>query len=110
MKQYVVDELRLQDYEKIKAYCDAHFGAAEIGGIYWVPLDTMLLTPLQQAHSDCQPYFFAVELDERMLSCELLVRTRQRVKCDCIQYADGEQRNWIISLIDAILEKLDIKT
>ena len=38
MKQYVVDEIRPADYEKIKAYLDAEFGPAEMGGIYWVPV------------------------------------------------------------------------
>jgi hypothetical protein len=38
MKQYVIDELRPEDHNKIKKYLDETYGSAEIGGIYWVPI------------------------------------------------------------------------
>lgn len=110
MKQYVVDELRPADYDRIKSHLDEHFGPAELGGVYWIPLDPNLLTGKQLSHGDCRPFFFAVELQEHALVCELLVRTRQRVRCDCIAYADRSQREWVIGIIDAVFEKLGIKT
>jgi len=42
------------------------------------------------------------------LCCELLIRTKQRVRCACMGYANQEQRNWIISGIDRVFEKLEI--
>jgi len=110
MKQYLIDELRPQDYETIKAYLDECYGSPDIGGIYWVPLAEGILSPVQEAHSDCHPFCFAMELEAHQLSCELLVRTRHKVRCDCIRYATTDQRNWFIDLVDGILEQLKIIT
>jgi hypothetical protein len=30
------------------------------------------------------------------------------MRCDCIAYADAVQRNWIIDVVDAMLEQLGI--
>ncbi len=109
MKQYVIDEIRLQEYEKIKAYLDMNFGDPEIGGIYWIPLDAGILTDTQKAHADCQPFYFAIDLAEGRMTCELLVRTKNRIRCDCIAYATQEQHSWLIRLVDAMFEQLEIK-
>lgn len=108
MKQYVIDELRPTDYQKLKAFLDDKWGTAEFGGVYWIPLVTDQLGTTQTEHESCQPFHFALELEPTRLSCELLVRTRQRIRCDCIAYASEKQRNWIIGYLDDILEKLAI--
>ena len=110
MKQYVVDEIRPEDYMKIKAFLDNEFGESELGGIYWIPVDESLLTSLQTSHQACQPFYVALDLEPDSLSCELLIRTKQRVRCDCVGYAGEEQRNWIINKIDRVLKKLEIIT
>ena len=110
MKQYVIDEIRAPDYEKISAYLNEEFGSPEMGGIYWIPLPEMLMNDVQQAHKTCQPYYFALDLVHECLSCELLVRTKSRVRCDCMGYANESQRNWIVSVVDAMFEKLEIYT
>ena len=51
-----------------------------------------------------------VDLDENRLACELLVRTKSRMRCDCISYATEVQRNWIVALIDDIFNQLNIVT
>ena len=108
MKQYVIDQLRLEDYHPLKQYMDERFDGSGVGGLYWVPLNADLYGYVQQAHGDCHPFYFAVELTEERMSCELLVRTTQRMRCDCVAYASTEQRNWIIDTMDAVLEKLGI--
>ena len=110
MKQYVIDEIRLQDYETVKNYLDEHFGESGVQGLYWLPVDEALLCDVQRAHQGCAPFFMALELGENRLAGELLVRTRSRVRCDCIHYADERQRNWLIQTVDAIFEKLEIIT
>lgn len=109
MKQYVIDELRFKDYEKIKDYFDQHFDASEIGGIYWVHLDQEILTETQISHSECKPFYFAIELEPEKISCEFLVRSGNKIRCSCINYATEMQRTWFIRLIDSILEKLEIR-
>ncbi len=110
MKQYVVDEIRAADHEKLKAYLDTEFGPAEMGGIYWIAMVKKMLSEVQRAHKACQPFFFALELEPDRLSCELLIRTRHRIRCDCIDYATESQRNWLFSVVDAVFEKLEIHT
>ncbi len=108
MKQYLIDELRLEDYEKIKQYLDDFFKPGPIKGIYWLTIPEGILTETQRSHTDCQPHYFAVELDEQNFSCGLLVRTASSIRCHCISYANVEQRNWLIDTIDSIMEQNQI--
>lgn len=110
MKQYVIDEIRLHDYEKLKGYLDGTFGGSGVGGLYWLPVDERVLSGVQKAHTACAPFFMALELGPDRLAGELLVRTRSRVRCDCIHFADERQRNWLVRTMDAIFEKLEIIT
>ena len=110
MKQYVIDELRIEDYEKIRTYLDEHLGPCGIDGIYWLPLDSSILNKTQAEHSECRPFYFVIELEPARLSCELLVRTKNTVRCSCMAYATKKQRNWLIELIDTIFSRLEIKT
>ena len=108
MKQYVIDELRYQDYETLQRYFQTHFSTSGVVGLYWIPLDAEMLSDTQRSHADCHPHYFAVELEPERLSCELLVRTAARIRCNCIGYADERQREWLLQVIDAVLEKLAI--
>ncbi|MBW1759257.1 MAG: hypothetical protein JRI88_02865 [Deltaproteobacteria bacterium] len=110
MKQYVIDEIRPEDFKKIKAYLNENFGPSTMRGIYWIPVHEDILTDVQTEHSDCRPFYFAVDLEENLMACELLVRAKTRVKCNCISYATEKQRNWFIGLIDDMFEKLGVIT
>lgn len=108
MKQYVVDELRPEDYERLKNHLDETLQPAGLDGLYWLEVQPELLTGIQEAHMDCRPLLFAIELEPDRLSCELLVRTKNRVRCQCMAYATETQRNWLIAYVDAMLEQLDV--
>ncbi|WDP89250.1 MAG: hypothetical protein HUN04_05695 [Desulfobacter sp.] len=108
MKQYVIDGLTLKDYSALKEYLDAHLESAPIGGIYWLELAPECLTPLQAEHQGCGPHVFALMLEESYLSCELLVRIKTNIKCDCMGYATKGQRDWLVDWTDAVFEKLAI--
>nr|WP_321399730.1 hypothetical protein [uncultured Desulfobacter sp.] len=108
MKQYVIDGFTLKDYAALKEYFDEYLQAATVGGIYWLELDTDILTQTQTSHKGCGPHVFALMLEETSLSCELLVRIKTNIRCDCMGYATVEQRNWLIDWADAVLEKLSI--
>ncbi len=110
MKQYVIDELRPGDYKTLKTYLDEHYGPAAMGGIYWIPAETDMLTDIQNEHKECRPHYFALDLDQNRMACELLVRTKNRLRCTCINYATENQRNRMIALIDNIFQQLEIKT
>ncbi len=110
MKQYVVDELRPADYKALKTYLDEQYGPSEMDGIYWIPVAADILTDIQSEHLECRPQYFTVDLDGNRLACEFLVRSKNRVRCDCIDYATENQRKWLIGLIDNIFNRLQIKT
>ncbi len=109
MKQYVIDELRPVDYETLKHHLDTHFAVSQFEGLYRVSLENQLLSDIQKAHIECQPFYFALELSPDRLASELLVRTDNKIRCDCIQMATQAQRNWLIQTIDAIFEHLAIR-
>ncbi len=110
MKQYVIDELRPADYKKINAYLNENFGPSNVDGIYWIPLNQNNLTPVQVEHTQCRPFYLAIELEPHRMTCELLVRSENRIRCNCIGYATEKQRNWLIRFIDSIFDDLGIKT
>lgn len=110
MKQYVIDELRFEDFKKIKAYLDDEFTASILEGIYWIPIEKRVLTGAQSGHLECHPFFFAMRLEQNLLSCELLVRTRNWIRCECMDYANEDQRNWLLRRVDSIFDTLNIKT
>lgn len=110
MKQYVIDELRLGDHEKIKAYLDENFSDSVFDDVYWIPVDQSVFGDIQKEHTECQPFYIAIELGTDRISCELLVRTKNKMRCDCIRYATEKQIIWLIQVLDAIFEKLGIRT
>lgn len=109
MKQYVIDELRLNDYQKIKQYMDENFNPSGVEGVYCIPVEQEWLTAEQKAHVACRPHYFSLVLEENMLACELLIRTQNKIRCSCMGYAEERQRNHIIKFADNLLDKLDIR-
>lgn len=110
MKQYVIDELRPGDSEKLSHYLRQQFGPPSMGTIYWIPLPETILSGIQSEHKACQPHFFVVDIDASRLACELLIRTRNSVRCNCIGYATQQQREWMIQYIDSLFDHLSIIT
>lgn len=109
MKQYVIDQLSPADYEAVKAYLDKNFSASIMAQIYWIPLDQNILNEVQAEHTECQPFYFAIDLDQNQMVSELLIRTKNKMRCSCMSYANEKQRNWIIQFSDAVFDKLNIK-
>lgn len=109
MKQYVIDEIRFEDYEKIRAWLDKNADDSAIDGIYWLLIDENVLNETQLAHLKCRPFYFVIELEPTRISCELLVRTHNTVRCDCMKYATDEQFLWLVRRIDSMLDALEIK-
>ena len=108
MRQYQIDDLRLEDHEKLAKWLEENYEPAGMDGVYWVPLAPHLLTEEQLAHKECHPLCFSIVLGENRLAGELLVRTRKKMTCTCMGYATEAQRNWLVHLIDGMLGELSI--
>lgn len=109
MKQYVIDQLRESDYEKILEYLGQNADASEFGDLFWLLLPETLYSDTQSEHKQCQPFCFAVNLSLSQVDFELLIRSRQILRCSCISYADKKQRDYILDFADRMLDELGIK-
>lgn len=109
MKQYVIDQLRESDYEKILEYLRQNAEASEFGDLFWVILPESLYSDIQREHKQCQPFCFAVNLSLVRVDFELLIRSRRMMRCNCIRYADRKQRDHIMDFADRMLAELGIK-
>lgn len=108
MKQYVIDQLRESDHEKILEFLKNNAEQSEFGDVFWVMLPQELYSDVQKEHRQCQPFCFAINLTRKQVDFELLIRSRQILRCQCIRYADKEQRDHIVDFADRMLEKLGI--
>ncbi len=109
MKQYVIDQLREQDYYDILDYLNENADKTMVEEVFWVNLPEELYSDLQHSHTDCHPFYFAVNLNRNRVSFEWLIRSRQSLRCNCIAYATPEQRDYIIDWADKILAELKIR-
>lgn len=109
MKQYVLDQLREEDHAAIGSYLRNHADPSILEGVYWMDIPEDLYTEVQRDHPQCRPFYFAVNLDSTRVSFELLIRSRQILRCSCIGYASPEQREHILSFADRMLDELKIK-
>ena len=108
MKQIVFDQLRPGDSEKLYHLLSERFGESPVPGIFWAPLPGEALAPAQQEHPGCAPFSVALELSDSTLSCELLIRSQQRMRCSCVAYATKEQLLYLLGLLDGMLDELGI--
>lgn len=108
MKQYVIDELRLHDYEKIRDHLGEICSSGGIEGVYWLQIPEHILTDEQKSHSACKPYIFGLELYEDRLCCGLLVRSLKSIRCHCVAYADKAQRDWLLEILDTMMDKIGV--
>jgi hypothetical protein len=109
MKQYVIDQLRESDFDLIQAFLDENAEKTVMGDVYRIELPKALYTPMQLEHDKCHPFYFAVDLNRQQVAFELLIRSLQVLRCNCIGYATSEQREYIINFADQMLEKLGLR-
>lgn len=109
MRQYVVDELRADEVEKIKEYLDKYCDLSDMVGLYWLKIPGDILSPTQYEHKSCQPHCSAIELGDKWVKFEMLVRSRQKIRCECVCYATTQQRTFLLSFVDNLLDKTGIR-
>ena len=110
MKTYLFDEIRSDDMAKIRAYLEENTVSSRLGQVFWAQIPDDLLSAEQQAHTDCRPHVFAIELGDDWVKFELLVRSLPNMQCTCPAYAGRHQRRHILSFADNMIRALDVKT
>jgi len=110
MRQYLLDEISRGDGLRLRDYLVEHAQASGLQDIWWVDLPADLLSPEQFEHQDCQPFRFAIELGDNFLRFEFLIRSRNTMRCSCIDYATRQQRDFIMAFADRLVTDLALKT
>ncbi len=108
MRQYLVDELRKEEVERIRERLSEGLEESDIKGLFWLRMPDDILGPVQHQHSSCGPHCTAVELGDGWLKFELLVRARGRIRCECVGYATEQQRRFVLRFADNLLEECGI--
>ncbi len=110
MRQYLLDEIRRDDLSRIRDYLNEHAGASGLEDVWWVDLAEDLLSPEQFSHPEHHPFRFAVELGDKFVRFEFLIRSRETMRCSCIGYATRPQRDFILAFADRLVEDLALRT
>jgi len=110
VRQFVIDELRPAEVDRIEEFISRNCEKASLGRLYWLDMPDDLLAPVQYEHREsCAPYSAAIELADRKVIFELLVRSRQKLRCACIGYANQQQRQYILNFADTVIRECGIK-
>ena len=110
MRSYLVEDFYPEQLQKVIAALTDKGLAGSLDGIFYLPLPEALLTDVQRAHAgECGPHIFVLEvLEEGSLKLELLLRAKNKLRCECVFYATPAQREHIISYLDDFIRQLDI--
>jgi hypothetical protein len=109
MRQLVIDELSMEERANLDSYLKKTVRKGGMDGMFWLPVPDDLLAEAQQGHNQCGPFFFGMELAEKKLIIELLVRSESNLHCSCISYATKPQRDFVLDFVDRMLGEEHIK-
>ncbi len=110
MRQLLYDEISVSDMEKVRAHLAEHAMPGPINDIYFVEFPEDLLEGDQRTHEACAPFVFAIETGQNWFKTELLVRSRNTLRCSCVQYAGKEQTDFIFRFNERLIEQCGIMT
>lgn len=109
MRWYGIDDLSPEDMSRIVAALKDMELESGMDGLYWLPAPAEMLSPIQKEHmQSCGPHVFGLEVEEDSLRMELLVRAKNRIRCDCVHYATPELRAHMITWLEQMLTDLGI--
>ena len=109
MRQIVLNELNKDEAQKARGFLDSNLRAAAVIGLYWLQIPQELRGEAQAGHELCGPFAFAVELGDDFLSFELLVRSESNLHCSCTAYATPGQRDFLLALMDRLVNEQALK-
>ena len=110
MRAYLIDEIRPEDMDKVRAFLSEHATSSSLQQIFWVRIPDDLLSALQLRHESCRPHVFAVETGSDWVKMEFFVRSSRNMRCTCPAYCTAQQRAFVIRFADSMVDKLAIQT
>lgn len=108
MRAYLVDEISLSDMKKAETFLKKNAISSSLDKIFWVEIP--FVTEIQQAHSDCMPHVFGIELGVNWIKLEFFIRSLNNMRCNCPGYSNKQQSQFIIDYAQRLIDKLDLKT
>jgi hypothetical protein len=109
MRSYYIDEFVPGELERLAERLESMELSAGVEDLYWLPVPQKLLTPVQQEHAhECGPYVLALEILDEALRLELLARARNRLRCECVAYAEQHLVTHMILYLHGLLDELKI--
>lgn len=91
--------------DNIDSYLKRTLQPGPMIGLYWIVLPADLYSGAQQGHDEHGPFYLAVEVEQSLVRFELLVRSQSNLHCTCIAYASPTQRQFVLDLIDRMIEE-----
>jgi len=108
MRQYVVDELRKNEIERVTSYLEKYCESGGVNRLFWLQLPKELLSDVQAEHKECGPFCIGIEVTDDSVVFEMLVRSRKKLRCSCIAYASDQQRQFILSFADKMIRETEV--
>ncbi len=110
MRSYLIQEINTSDMSKLLESLSQKAYKIPVDGLFWFILPENLLSQKQEEHkNDCGPHYLALEAGNNWLKLELLVRCEEKIRCDCITYANPEQREFMINFLDQLIRNQDVR-
>lgn len=109
MRSYRIEDLTEKDVAALRTRLEALELHSGMDDMYWLPVGEQHLSAVQHEHAaQCGPYAMALELTEDALHLELLVRARNKLRCECVHYASPELEAHMMRYVDDTLRQLNI--
>ena len=108
VRQYIIDELGSDAIKRVSDYLQGHCESSGLNNLFWLQMPEDILSPEQYSHKACQPHCVGIEVGDKFVSFEMLVRSRNSLKCNCIAYATPQQREFILSFADRLAKETGI--
>ena len=108
MRQFLVDEIPRRQMETIKSYLKNNTSTSGLDSVYWLEVPPDLLAAVQLDHHSCGPHYLAIEVGKDFIKFEFLVRSRHRLRCDCVRYADAAQESFLLDFAHSLIETLHL--
>lgn len=108
MRSFYIDELSEVDIIKIRLHFEKTALSSQIEDIWWIEIPLDLLTVSQKKQKDLRPFVFTVELGDSWLKIEFLIRSLKTLNREWQAFCTPAQRQYILSLIDTLMDDLEI--